>query len=111
MHVFIRISAVCGDGNGKERLSNNIKGVKGEVLNLEGPATGGVAGAVKCAVCGVGLVAVCVVNRGGSIDDVFFAVVVGEVSGPQGCGWGSGRLRLRREAADALERSLDGTEE
>ena len=56
--------------------------VQGKVRDLVGAATGGVSGVGACAAA-----AVCVIHWGGSVDDVFFAVSVVEVRGPQ-CGGG-----------------------
>ena len=66
------------------------------VRDLAGAATGGVSGVVACAAA-----AVCVIHWGGSVDDVFFAVGVGEIRGPQGVEVDAGRLRERREGAVA----------
>ena len=66
-----------------------MESAQGEVLDLAGAATGVVAGAGACAAGGVGSAEVRVVHLGGSIDNVLFAVGVGEVRGPQWCGWGS----------------------
>ena len=80
-----------------------------KVSDLSEATTGGVAGAGACAAGGVGSAAVCVVHWCCYVDDVFFAVGVCKVRGPHVGGSDAGRLRARREGAEAMERSRKGT--